>query len=476
MIRTILSLKTGVGYSRIVEVKAPPSLSLEGRLGIIARIGEILEDVLGCEVSLKNFPLIGLIDAEGHHYYVNRYAAVERYIGECTYPLRFLHFVVSFINMLKEVVGPKVRSRWLGNFRMEGSKDGWRLTAKVSFKRDRDLTRVRVSLSALIKGDVLPYAIPYSLESIVRRIENTDIFRLVTIELRKVNPYGLSKKEKTFLIRSARTLFLEELFSLLDEVRPRRNDVRFVAGVDLFPYGVDVREVIKSALRYAEEISVGRKTKLSLERLRGFLMRLGGHEEINAAIDNIDEGELAKALDEIEEFFLRRGIKDNPISGLRPRKEIVFKLWERDYSDVFMGHYSGTCLALDSRGKEEMPKYLRDEYTEFLRVIVNGRRIGHVKLFECIDEDGSDVFYVDYIALSGGKYRELHEDLKAYALSAAIKLTQIKGLRRTYVAKSTIGDLKAPLLKRRLRKKGMMVYMQYLDEPKYLIWDSDEGC
>jgi hypothetical protein len=187
------------------------------------------------------------------------------------------------------------------------------------------------------------------------------------------------------------------------------------------------------------------------------------------AVQKMNEDKLKECERELELLYISRGVKDNPISVAKPRKRIEFKLWERDLEDLFTGNYSGTCIALDER--DVMPSYLNDPYTEFFRILVNGRRIGHVKMFQCIDSDGENVMHIDYIGLSGGRFEPLHSMIKRYAVNACIRLAQLKGLKRVYVAKEIVPDLDGRLLRNKLVKKGNDIYSQYLEAPKFLIWE-----
>lgn len=149
------------------------------------------------------------------------------------------------------------------------------------------------------------------------------------------------------------------------------------------------------------------------------------------------------------------------------RNVIAFKLWERDITDLFTGNYSGTCIALHAR--KVMHEYLRDPGTDFLRIYLNGRRIGHVKIFHCVDEDGRPCLHVDYIGVAGGKYKHLHERIKREAVASAIKFAISRGYDKVYVAKEAAPAMGHKVVENRLHKLGMRVYSQYLSSEKYMV-------
>mgnify|MGYP000716381805 CR=1 FL=1 len=459
-------------YERAIELNAPHPLSIEGKIHIVVRVGEVLRNILNCDILLKDFPILSIVDSKGNYYYVNRYAT-ERYIRGCDYPFKFLLFIEFFIDVLKEMVGPRLSGRCLGSFKLLTLNEACSLMLKIAFKRRSNFSKVRISLLAShLRNEITNNNEQLVIERVTEELRRISPFELLIKSTYKTDLYELSEKEKFFLVKSARRCFLDEIFQLLESVRPRKNNIRFTAGIDLFPYGIDLKRCIKLLVKDAERVAIGKKSKIKLNEIKNLIASLGNHEDLNIALKNLTEKDAVNILHLLKEFFLRRGLKSKALLDLTPKRNIVFKLWERDFSDVFMGDYSGTCLSLIVRGREEMPKYLKDEYTEFLRILINNKRVGHVKLFECIDEDGYDVLYIDYIALPGGKYKKLHKELLLYALSASIKLAQIKGLERVYIAAPLVSDLNASIFKKKLKKKGINVYAQFLDAPKYLIWNS----
>ncbi|RLF03680.1 MAG: hypothetical protein DRK00_08455 [Thermoprotei archaeon] len=266
----------------------------------------------------------------------------------------------------------------------------------------------------------------------------------------------LDDRHLRYLSRAFVNYSLEELTEIVEAIRPSGGGLVLRAGVNLFPYGVDVRRWLAE---FATSLLERRRVPRSVQGLvRHALERLEGEFRAD---------EVAGVL---REACYRLGVDPRPLEEVVPRRRIRFELWRRDLSDLFMGHYAGTCIALNAR--KVMHGYMFDPYTEFFRIYVGSRRVGHVKMFICRDRDGRLVLHVDYIGLSGGKFRKYHELLRRLSISAAVEYARRRGLDRVYAAKEVAPKLGCRLVKNELRKLGRAVYSQFLSGEKYLVWEA----
>ncbi len=307
------------------------------------------------------------------------------------------------------------------------------------------------------------------LTNLVRRLREPDL--ISRIEPRRGVWCNLKPVETAYFFRALTRFSLRELFKILIELKPVENNIMYVAGADISKYGEDRRSRLLASILEFERRITSKRARRKLNEIKRRILREMDATSLIEAVQKIPEEKLGEYEDTIEFLYISRGINDNPISKAKPKKQIKFKLWERDLEDLFTGHYSGTCIALDER--PVMPLYLKDPYTEFFRIIVNNRRIGHVKMFHCKDEDGENVVHIDFIGLSGGRFKPLHEEIKRYALTACIKYARLKGFRRVYIAKDIIPDLNGKPVRNKLIKKGLDIYSQYLNSEKFLVWERE---
>ena len=275
---------------------------------------------------------------------------------------------------------------------------------------------------------------------------------------------ALTNRQKIMLIKGTRCYPVQELYFILkrlDSERDEQGSLCFKAGRDVFRYGESVDQALRKTV-----------VDLTVRDLPGRLSLIA-RTAINKALKGLEWGVQSlvfEALEELEDVYLRIGVHDNPISRLKPlHGSLLYKLWGRTVEDLFIGNYSGTCISIEE--SRAIHEYIRDPYTHILVIEYNGRRIGHVKTFECLD-GGSRVLHVDFIGLASGRFRKIHEDAKLYGVSAAIGLAEKLGVEKVYVAKKALDglDLKAPLVRNRLVKIGAEVYSQFLDGDKYLVW------
>lgn len=469
LLHKIMKFHKRITFNYYIEL--PLLFPLQERLRIVWNIGEKVRDELNLKVILTRIPIFKIVDSRGRNYHVSSLGR-DQLILRCEYPLDFLAFIDFFLTILKNIDKSKPKVYTHGPFELTLIRKAHvKMRIAIGFPNINRKPKLHLKVYAGTHEEPLITKI----NDIFRNIQS----KILTFALRSIpwpsKVYELKAKERKFLLKASEVAPLDQIYNVFKTVNPRPNEFILLAGEDIYEYGKDPRKVALEALADIESKFIARKTKIKINKLKKLIKTLGNAEDPIKAIENMKWNNLRAILKELNDFYIRHGVRNNPITKFMPRRLIEFKLWERDYEDVFMGDYSGTCIALKNRGLSEMPKYLMDEYTEFFRILVNKKRIGHVKMFKCIDEDGLEVLHIDYIGISGGKYTELHEELKKYALSAAIELARREGLARVYVAKEIIGKLSAPLVNNRLRKKGINVYSQYLDAPKYLIWEAKIG-
>lgn len=396
-----------------------------------------------------------------------------------TYDLTSWTFYSFFLNILKEKVG-RVSIRVMGNFKIlipsknldisviEGF-DNKGASAILKIKFPTFFNKEHIKLEAEFYEKNFEQIFESRLADLRSRLRKPDI--ISQTEFRKGIWCDLKPIEVTYFLKALGRFSLKEFFKILVELKPVKNNIAYIAGINISKYGDDRRQrLLKSMLEFERSIASKRAMR-KLREVKGRMLKETDATSLIEAVQKIQEEKLKEYEDIIEFLYISRGVNDNLISKAKPKKQIKFKLWERDLEDLFTGHYSGTCIALDER--PVMPLYLKDPHTEFFRIIVNERRIGHVKMFHCKDEDGENVLHIDFIGLSGGRFKPLHEEIKKYAVTACIKYAQSKGFKRVYIAKDIIPNLNGKLMRNKLVKEGLDVYSQYLNSEKFLVWERE---
>lgn len=278
----------------------------------------------------------------------------------------------------------------------------------------------------------------------------------------------VSEKKARFLVKSLRNYSLEELYSIISSLKPTRSELELRAGLDIFEYGQDVAERFLITLNQLKSRAKGQRLVRAIENVEALVMN--NRNKLGFATP--DEKFVRELLDNIRYLSEWARVDKEELRKMLPipSKKIIIRLWERSLDDLFIGFYAKTCIALDER--KVMHEYIFDPYTLFFRIYVNEKPVGHAKVFVCKDEDGEKVLHIDYIGLSKGKYRQLHDCLKLHSLSAVIRYAMLKGYRRVYVAREIIPTLNAKSIRNKLTKLGKQVYSQYLCEDKFLVWES----
>ena len=462
-------------YSADVELGYTPSSTQ--KLGIVYTIGRFLEEAFKKTVYLHEG--YGVYDLG---YRLNDYDAEFYGISHIRSYIRFdfMDLLIFFLNLLKKREG-EIRIRVMGNFKLlvpledvnapviEEISNSEEPLVTLQIKFPTFFRRDHAKLRARLYEAGLKRIFEDRLNDLTDDLKDPNIY--CKIEPRKGRWCDLKPVEVSYLLRALTKYSLKEFFEILSELRPVRNNIVYSAGVDIPKYGEDRRRRLLSSILEFERRFTSKRAKRKLREIKAKILKETDASSLAEAVQKIQEEKLKEYEDAVEFLYISRGINDNPISKAKPKRHIKFKLWERDLEDLFTGHYSGTCIALHER--RVMPLYLKDPYTEFFRIIVNKRRIGHVKFFHCRDEDGENVIHVDYIGLSGGRFKSLHDEIKRYAVTACIKYAQIMGLKKVYVAQKIIPDLKSRKVSNRLRKKGLDVYSQYLNSAKFLVWEDD---
>ena len=278
---------------------------------------------------------------------------------------------------------------------------------------------------------------------------------------------GLNERQVSLLVRGLRNYSLEELYWVMVAPKPKAGRFEVRAGLDVLRYGEDLASELLRVVEWLKSKARGRRASRALRELEAELLALRGRVSYLRPDPSL-VSRLVRAVVRASELAR---VDRRELAGLMPTpaRDLVFRLWERSADDLLLGFYAGTCIALD--GRRAMHEYILDPHTLFFRVYVNGRPIGHVKAFACRDEDGALVLHVDYIGLAGGKYRQLHEDIKLYSLSVVARYAEEAGYERVYVAKAVAPKVEARVVRSGLVKLGREVYAQHLGGEKLLVWE-----
>lgn len=468
----------GASMLRSAEIKLGHTPDGMQKLRIVYMSGRILERIFGREIYLH----------EGYGIYVpgchlNDYADIGLYGSShirSYVRLDFMDFLFFYLNLLGEREG-KIRLQIRGRFKLLVSSRNPDVPLIEEVNSQQAWMTLQIKFPALFNKDCVKLRADFSETNFKRSCEDywvdfMEEFKecnlLHPIEPKRGNWCDLKPIEASYLFKAIGNYSLRGLFKILTEMSPVRNNFEYLAGVDIPRYKEDRKRKLLSSIVEFEKRFASKRARRKLRKLKNRILNQGETGSLTEVVEKTEEKKLREYERDVEFLYISRGARDNPISESKPKKQIKFKLWERDLADLFTGNYSGTCIALDER--KVMPLYLQDPYTEFFRILVNERRMGHVKMFYCLDEDGENVLHIDYIGLSGGRFESLQDEIKMYAITASIRFAQMMNLKRVYVAREIILRLDTHPVRNRLVKKGPDVYSQYLDAAKFLVWEAKD--
>jgi hypothetical protein len=105
-------------------------------------------------------------------------------------------------------------------------------------------------------------------------------------------------------------------------------------------------------------------------------------------------------------------------------------------------------------------------------IIRKNRPIGHIKVFAGKFE-GEPAAHIDYIAISGGRYRDEHDYIKEFGISAVREHVRRAGCNKLSIPRRFVSSFRGRLIyhfsTEPLHKIGLDVYEQYLNSPKVVM-------